>query len=74
MENQLAYPIINYAHEDELFALRIYDDLHNTGQPVWLDLHDVRHEHWHQAVNRALQVCTHMLLVWSKRRSPRELR
>jgi hypothetical protein len=62
-----AYPIINYAPEDEAFALRLYENLHNAGQTAWIDRHDVRQdEHWHQAINRALQTCTHMLLVWTK--------
>jgi len=62
-----SYVYINYANADEGFALRLYDGLHNLGLNVWIDQRDIgRNEHWHQAVNKALNTCTHMLLVWSK--------
>ncbi len=69
METELstAYIFINYANEDSVFALQLYDELQTANQSAWIDQRDVgRDERWHQAINRALHACSHMILVWSK--------
>jgi len=65
---QLAtYVFINYANADEVFAMRLYDDLHKLGQTAWIDRRDITNgQHWNQAITRALHSCTHMALVWSR--------
>lgn len=66
-EKLQSYYYINYANADESFALQLYQTLKEAGQNPWIDQQDVGgEESWHQAINRALQNCSHMILVWSK--------
>jgi hypothetical protein len=67
MDTPSNYLFVNYANADGVFALRIYTDLTELGHAAWIDQRDMgREENWHQAVNRALQMCSHMLLIWSQ--------
>src|SRR3990170_4173024 len=69
METPLAptYLFFNYANDDEEFALRLYNELTHLNLAAWIDHHAPDpNEPWHLAINRALNECTHMLLVWSR--------
>jgi hypothetical protein len=55
---------ISYKHEDETFALRLYDDLKAIGINVWIDQRDIRAAgKWDRQVEDALQKSDAMILI-----------
>jgi hypothetical protein len=57
---------ISYAQNDEMFAVRLSDDLRASGAQVWFDLNEVQPEDdWAQCVERALNESQMMVAILS---------
>jgi hypothetical protein len=57
---------MSYDPADELFAVRLTDDLTGYGAKVWLDVHHARPgRHWSRSISRALGESSMMIVVLS---------
>ncbi len=59
---------ISYSREDEPFAVRLADDLHQKNLDVWIDSNSIRAgATWDNEIQNALKKCTHVLLIATSR-------
>jgi len=57
---------ISYAREDSDFALKLAKDLRHAGADLWIDQLDIKAgERWDRSIEKALEVCSGMLLILS---------
>jgi hypothetical protein len=57
---------MSYAQGDEVFAVRLTDDLNRTGANVWLDIRNARPgRHWARSIEQALSESNMMIVILS---------
>ena len=60
-------PFISYAREDQKFAQRLADDLHEKEKDAWIDKHMQGGEEWVQTIDERLEAADVVILVVSPR-------
>lgn len=57
---------ISYARKDEKFAFKLYRNLENMGESIWIDQKQIRvAEKWHNQIEDGLKKCKIMILIVS---------